>query len=285
MPPVKITILVDNSAPLPTPLIAEYGFSALVEDEGTGVRILFDTGTSGVALEYNLEKLGVDPGEIDYVVLSHRHYDHTGGLKKFLEMREGRKITVIAHERLFEPAYARIKALGGTLRDIGIPYTRRELEDLGARFLLTRSPVEITDDIIVSGEIPRKWGPSHSWGMLRLEEGSLVEDDMMDDMALYIRTGDSLTALTGCGHAGVENIVEHGLETLKAERLHGIIGGLHLLGAPPDRIPKVVGYLKSKSPRLVAATHCTGPLIQGSLLEALGDAYRLAGTGTVVRIG
>jgi len=276
---VRVLLLVDNSAPLPTRLIAEYGFSALIEDEESGARILFDTGASGLALEHNMREAGVDPASIDYVVLSHRHYDHTGGLKRFLELRRGKPVTMIAHRDLFKPSYARLKALGGTLADIGLPYRREELEELGARFLLIEKPVKITESITVSGRIPREWGPSHAWGMLKLEDGALVEDDIEDDMALYIETSGGLLVITGCGHAGVENIVENGLSLAGAERFYGIIGGLHLLGAPKERSSKIASYLASKKPSLVAATHCTGPLVQGALAEALGQAYKLAGVG------
>ncbi|MEB3851881.1 MAG: MBL fold metallo-hydrolase [Desulfurococcales archaeon] len=279
MASLRVRVLVDNSAPLPTRLLPEYGFSALVEDLRSGVRVLFDTGSSGLALERNLAALGVDPSTIDFVVLSHRHYDHTGGLRRLLELRGGRPVTVVAHERLFEPAYARLRLLGGVLRDIGLPHGRRELEELGARFLLVRGPVELTDTLTVSGEIPREWGPSHAWGMLRLEGGRLVEDEMLDDMALYARVEGGLVAVTGCGHAGVENIVEYGLELSGEEGLHALVGGLHLLGAPPGRVGEVVAYLKSKKPGAVAAMHCTGPLAQAPLAEALGGAYRLGGVG------
>ncbi|MEB2836376.1 MAG: MBL fold metallo-hydrolase [Desulfurococcales archaeon] len=277
MASLRVRILVDNSAPLPTRLLAEYGFSALVEDLESGSTILFDTGSTGVALRHNLEALGVDASRVDYVVLSHRHYDHTGGLKAFLEMRGGKPVTVVAHESLFKPSYARIKALGGTLRDIGLPFTRGELEALGARFLLIRKPLKLTENITVSGEIPREWGPTHAWGMLRLEDGGLVEDDMRDDMALYIETSEGLLAITGCGHAGVENIVEYGLSLTSTKSLHGLIGGLHLLGAPRERMAAVVSYLGEKRPKLLAATHCTGPLVQGALAERLGSAYKLGG--------
>jgi 7,8-dihydropterin-6-yl-methyl-4-(beta-D-ribofuranosyl)aminobenzene 5'-phosphate synthase len=276
---VRVSVLVDNSAPLPTRLRAEYGFSALVEDLEAGVRVLFDTGQSGEVLEYNMRVLGVDPASIDFVVLSHRHYDHTGGLRRLLELRGGRGVTVVAHPRLFEPSYARLRGLGGVLRDIGLPHGRGELEALGARFLLASGPVRLTERLVVSGEIPREWGPSHAWGMLRLEDGRLVEDDMRDDIALYAIADGGLVAVTGCGHAGVENIVEYGLQLTGAGRLHALLGGLHLLGAPRERAAAVVSYLAGKKPAALAALHCTGPLVQGALAEALGGAYRLGGVG------
>ncbi len=280
----RVRILVDNSAPLPTRLIAEYGFSALIEDLERGTKILFDTGSSGLALEYNMKQLGLDPRDIDFIVLSHRHYDHTGGLKRILELRGGDKITVISHPSLFKPSYARMKALGGILRDIGLPFNRGTLESLGARFLLSRAPVKITDNIIVSGEIPRKWGPSHAWGMLKLENGELVEDDMIDDIALYIKINNSILAIIGCGHSGIENIVEYGLQITNSEELYGIIGGLHLLGAPLDRVDEVIKYITIKKPRILGALHCTGSLVQGTLAQSLVDAYKYAGVGSIFEI-
>ncbi len=282
MPPVRVHVIVDNYAVLPTRLLAEYGFAALVEDLEAGVTILFDTGTTGIPLLNNLELINVDPREIDYIVLSHRHYDHTGGLIRFLEARKGKPIDTIAHPDLFVPAYA--YGRDGVLRNIGAPFTELKALELGARFLYTKAPLKVTENIMVSGEIPREWGPSHTEGLLRLENGRLVEDPIRDDQALYIKTDKGLLAVTGCGHAGLENIVETGLRLTGSERLYGIVGGLHALGAKPERLREMVDYLASKKPSLVAAMHCTGPIIQGMLAEKLGNAYRLGGVDLRVEV-
>ncbi|MEB3825183.1 MAG: MBL fold metallo-hydrolase [Desulfurococcales archaeon] len=273
---LRVTILIDNSAPLPTRFLPEYGFSALIEDFEAGVKVLFDTGTSGDVLLKNLGVAGINPLDIDYVVLSHRHYDHTGGLRKLLEARRGKPITVIAHPDLFVPAYTNL--LGGMLRDIGAPFTRSEIEAMGARLLLSRDPVQVTPSVRTMGEIDRGHGPSHTRGMLRVEKGRLVEDSLLDDTGLLLHIDKGVVVLTGCGHSGIENIIEHA-SRLSGEDVYGVIGGLHLLGATDDRIVEVAGYLSSKGLGLVAAGHCTGPLAQWVLREKNPSAYRLLGVG------
>jgi len=279
----RILVLVDNSAPRPTSMWAEYGLSLLIEKlNGDSLLVLFDTGTSGDPLLHNLELADVDPREIDYIVLSHRHYDHTGGLVKLLEARKGKPIMVITHPDLFVEAYGRGR--GGRLRYIGSSFTADDLRKLGARLVLTRGYLELAEDMGVTGEIPRKWGPSHTWGLYRMEAGFLREDPLPDDMSMVLKLGEEVVVVTGCGHAGVENIVEHSLEVTGAKRLHGIIGGLHLITASADRVREVASYLSSKKPRFVAAIHCTGPLAQAYLKEELGEAYRLSGVGDLVQV-
>ncbi|MET1102074.1 MAG: MBL fold metallo-hydrolase [Pyrodictiaceae archaeon] len=281
MPRYKLTIVVDNSAPHPTRLLAEYGFALLLEDLELNKIILFDTGATGHTLLHNLELLGVSPQDIDYIVLSHRHYDHTGGLVELLKARRGRPIDVIAHPDLFVPAYS---SLGGVLRYIGVPFTREALEGLGARLLLVKKGIKITDNIMTSGEIPRRWGPEHTNGMLRLENGELREDHILDDNALYVKTEKGLFVVTGCGHAGVENIISYGLKLTGQNTLYGIVGGLHLLGASIERLKEITEFLVSKKPKIVAALHCSGPLPQYPLSEKLGRAYVLAGVGSKIEI-
>jgi 7,8-dihydropterin-6-yl-methyl-4-(beta-D-ribofuranosyl)aminobenzene 5'-phosphate synthase len=277
---VRIHILVDNSIPLPTKMLGEYGFAALIEDLEHDRRILFDTGSTGKPLLHNLSVLGIDPDNIDYIVLSHRHYDHTGGLKAFLEKRTT-GITIISHPDLFVPAYTNV--LGGVLRDIGLPFTRSQLESMGARFLFTREPVQITPSIKTLGEIPRNSGPSHTNGMLRVtEEGKLKQDELPDDTGLAILTDKGAIVVTGCGHSGVENILTHASKLFG--QIHGLIGGLHLLGASEARIKEVASYLSTKNLGLLAAGHCTGPLAQWLLMNAAPNAYRIGGVGSSFEI-
>nr|MCG2869694.1 MBL fold metallo-hydrolase [Vulcanisaeta sp.] len=103
---MRITILVDNYAThlisLSKRLLSEWGFAAYIHD----YKILYDTGLSGTALINNMRALGIDPDEPNYLVISHRHIDHTGGVKRFFEVRS-RPITMIAHTNLFTKAYAK----------------------------------------------------------------------------------------------------------------------------------------------------------------------------------
>ncbi|MGC9117882.1 MAG: MBL fold metallo-hydrolase [Thermoproteus sp.] len=268
---MKLAILVDNYLTQPSSLrlrlLGEWGFSAYVYDW----RILYDTGLSGTALLNNMKALGISPDDPDVLVISHRHIDHTGGVKALLSARS-RPLTVVAHENLFAKAYAKDE-MGEV--EIGVDFTRDFLELRGARLVLIREPYKIAEGVWASGEIPRRWGPSHT---------GAVSDLVPDDMALYIRHPKGLVALTGCGHAGVENIVEYGLQVTGADRLYAIIGGLHFMGLPEARVREAAGYLRSKSPGLVVGTHCTGVAGIAALQAALPDVAKAGGAGAVFEI-
>ena len=278
---MEITVLVDNYILGHKGMFAEHGFSALIKIPDKELTLLFDTGTTDTVFMNNLRLAGIDPARIDAVIISHRHYDHTGGLRVFLEARKGKDTVIISHPDLFEPAYAESRQ--GGIRYIGNPFRREELESLGARFAFTKRPLRIADGVIVTGEIPREWGPSHTGHMLRQGEEGLVEDLLPDDSALVLETPEGLVIITGCGHAGVENIVEYAISITGERRIAGLIGGLHLMGAEGSRINEVVKYLLSKEPAMIAPTHCTGQKAQAALASAFGKKYAVAGVGTVFR--
>lgn len=279
---MRITILVDNYILGHKGMMAEHGFSALVKIPDKDLTLLFDTGTTGTVLMNNMRQANADPSSIDAVIISHRHYDHTGGLKAFLEARGGRETVIISNPDLFEPAYA--KSGKGGIRYIGNPFRREELESLGARFIFTKRPMKIADGVIVTGEIPREWGPSHTAHMLRQGDDGLVEDTLPDDSALILETSEGLVIITGCGHAGIENIVEYAISITGERRVAGIIGGLHLMGAEDRRIKEVVRYISSKEPDMLAPTHCTGLRAQVALATAFGKKYAVAGVGSTFTI-
>ena len=275
----RVTVLVDNNAVFIDGLLSEYGFAAAVEAEderGDRWLVLYDTGQTGTPLLHNMDVLGFKPREFDYLVLSHRHVDHTGGVKRFLEAR-GKPIPVIAHPGLFEPSYA---VVNGVLYEIGFPLSPERLQALGGRLVASRAPLQLFPGAVFSGEVPSSHGPRHTKLVYRASEEGLVEDEMRDDAFLALRAGPRVYALTGCGHAGVENIAEYAVKITGAERLGGIVGGLHLLGASEDRLREAADYLASKQPRLVAGLHCTGPYAQPLLRQRLGPAYRYGGTGS-----
>ncbi len=256
-------------------LVAEYGFAAVLEDGD--FQILFDTGLSGEVALSNAEKLGIRL-KPNFIVLSHGHRDHTGGLPVVLEKF---KAPIIAHPEVFEPKFAMI---GGKLHEIGMPYPRHELEKI-TTLITTKVPLKITENVYFSGEIPRKWGPTHSGLVYKADpERGMVQDEVKDDAALYVKTEKGLFVITGCGHSGVENIVEYGLQVTGESKLYGILGGLHLLGASEERMKEVAKYLASKSPKVVVPTHCTGQRAQYLLWKELGDAYVEGGPGVSVEL-
>ncbi|MGC9191800.1 MAG: MBL fold metallo-hydrolase [Conexivisphaera sp.] len=275
----RITVLVDNFVPRPGRILGEYGLSLLVEVGD--LRILYDAGATGEALVRNAEELGVDLKRLDYLVLSHRHSDHTGGVLRLLEARGGGTLPLVAHPKLFEPA---LVMDGGRWRDIGAPFSEHDLRLRGARPILLREPLRLGDGVWFSGEVPRDRGPSHADGMFSPRGGRMEPDPMEDDAAIYVDVGDGFLAVTGCGHSGVENIVELGAR-LTGKRPVALVGGLHLMRSSDSRIEEVAGYLGSRSLRSMVPLHCTGPRAHWKLSSALGGAYRLSGAGDVIELG
>jgi 7,8-dihydropterin-6-yl-methyl-4-(beta-D-ribofuranosyl)aminobenzene 5'-phosphate synthase len=243
-----ITILFENHAGWKKGLIGYHGFSALVEHNG--YRVLVDTGTDGNVLLNNMLELGIEPDSIDALFLTHGHYDHTGGMVELLKARS-KPLDVYAHPGIF----ARRIAIKPKRREIGIPFTREELEDLGAVFHLSEKPLEFLPGFMSSGEVERKtW--ERAVGYI-VENEKEVRDPVKDDIALIIDLGESIGVITGCGHSGILNIAQHAAN-LTGKPIKALIGGFHLRGAPERILKDAVEGLKELGVEHLYAGHCTG---------------------------
>ena len=258
---MRVTVLYENHSGFRKGPLGGHGFSALVEHNGK--RVLVDTGTEGDVLLRNMGQLGIAPGSIDYVFLTHGHYDHTGGLKAFLEARD-RPVPVIGHPEIFR----RRMALKPHRRDIGIPFSREGLEALGAEFILDDKPFQFAPGFWSSGEIKRAtWDRAVGY----VEDGEkLVMDTVPDDMALIVDLGEETAVITGCGHSGVLNIAWHA-EDLLGKPVKALIGGLHLIGASEELLKDVV---ENVSAEVIYAGHCTGIESFAYLRARLGEWVR-----------
>jgi 7,8-dihydropterin-6-yl-methyl-4-(beta-D-ribofuranosyl)aminobenzene 5'-phosphate synthase len=276
---LRITTLSDNTAGRDG-FMGELGLSILVESDET--KVLFDTGQS-LSTTHNARLLGIDLSQIDKIVLSHGHFDHTGGLKRILR-KVGKEIEVIAHPDIWQKKYNNSES--GESRYIGIPFSRRELEDLGARFKLTPEPTAISESIMTSGEIPivtdyEEIEPS----LVVKANGNFKPDIFRDDQALIIKTPPGLVVILGCAHRGIINTLYHAQRLSRVKKIDSVFGGCHLMNASEERIWRTVDTLKELGVGRLGVCHCTGMAASVIMAQEFGDRFLQNNAGTVLDLG
>jgi len=270
---VRITTLSENTAGRPG-MLAEWGLSVLVEADGQN--ILLDT-CSSISVPHNALLLKVDLSAIDRIVLSHGHYDHTGGLRDVLS-KMGKKIEVIAHPDVWAAKQIHV---GEQYVSIGIPFSREELEGLGASFTLSREPVWISDNIVTTGEIPMVTEYEEIDPVLYVKQNDdFVPDPLLDDRALIIKTDEGLVVILGCAHRGAVNTLYHARQVTGVERVHTVIGGTHLVRASEERVLLTAAALQELGVQRVGVSHCTGLPAAMILARELGESFFFNNAGT-----
>ncbi len=269
----KVTILYDAFGES-AGLTKDWGFSALVEHNGK--RILFDTGNNAAIFEHNVKALGVNLTQLDFVVISHRHTDHTTGLRYVLSVNP--KVTVYVPSdggngfggppfpktflRADESLPAKMRYFGGTEPE---DFSWGKLYDTG-NFVLVNQLTEISPDIFLVRTVSQKTGT------LELPE-----------LTLAIKRSNGLLLVDGCSHSGIEAI----LEAARAvdPRTEIVFGGFHLVTTPVAEIDALVENLKAKwKVQRIAPGHCTGEPAFARLKKAYGESYLYAGLGTTVEL-
>ncbi|WP_440059074.1 MBL fold metallo-hydrolase [Thermogladius sp. 4427co] len=266
---LNVLILVDDYSGFQAGLLAEHGFSVLIEveyDNSTVKRILFDTGGSGRVLLSNSEALGIDLRKVDAIVLSHGHWDHTGGITALSDIARGRLL--IAHPDILKPCYSTGEK---GIRYIGLSKEARNALETVFHAMLVRNPLEIFSGIWFLGEVERFYDNSYAIrGFKTIQDGVLIDNPMLDDTGLAINVGDYAIVLAGCSHSGVSNIVRQARRVTGRSRIV-LIGGFHLAGSEPPTIERVVKELVSEGVEYVYPGHCTGLRAEAKLLDTYGD--------------
>lgn len=269
-------------------LVAEHGYSALVELRRgeQSHTILYDAGLSPFGVRDNLRRLGVDVRDIEAAVMSHGHFDHTTGLQGIVEDLGRSGVPMVLHPDFWNRR--RIRLEGTETVEIPTP-SRRYIESAGVRIVEDRRPSLLFDaGLLVSGQVERTSGFER--GMPDQEafrDGGWTPDPAVyDDQAAIVNVaGKGLVVLTGCGHAGVVNILRHARRLTGVERIHAVIGGFHLTGkAFEPIIERTVAAVAELEPAVVVPAHCTGWKAQLALAQRLPEAVRPNAVGATFEL-
>jgi 7,8-dihydropterin-6-yl-methyl-4-(beta-D-ribofuranosyl)aminobenzene 5'-phosphate synthase len=271
---LRIITLSDNTAAAGD-FLGEWGLSILIEtDDAT---ILLDTGTS-ISAVHNANNLGIDLSKIDKIILSHGHYDHTGGLREVLR-RMRKEVEIIAHPDVWQAKYSRRE--GKPDRYIGIPFRSEELESLGARFRLAKEPVKITDNTWTSGEVPMVTEyETIDTGLFIKQDSDFLPDLVMDDKAIIVETEQGLVIILGCAHRGMINTVYHARKITGVNEIQAVIGGSHLIGASEERLWQSIATIQELGVQKLGLCHCTDLPAISILAQEFGENFIFNKAGT-----
>lgn len=264
---MRIVTLIENLV-YKQGLTAEHGLSFYIETENR--KILFDAGQSALFIQ-NAKTLGIDIREIDMVVISHGHYDHTGGLYAFLQ--ENKKATVYLKKEVFQQKYH------GNQRFIGTSHIPEVLE---GRIVYVDTVTEIDKGIFIVPDIPviNPTDTSFNNFYIRTDKG-FEKDEFADELFLTFRYKDKISILSSCSHRGITNIV-HTATELFALPVHLIFGGFHLKNAGKEQYNTVVDYFRQINPEKIGVCHCTGVDIFSRLLNDCNSHVFYNFTGNII---
>ncbi|ABO49964.1 beta-lactamase domain protein [Desulforamulus reducens MI-1] len=274
---LKITVIAENDVKKRY-LLAEHGLSLLVKIGN--YQLLFDTG-QGLAIESNVRAMQLDLTKINAMALSHGHYDHTGGLKRALALSGPKPI--YAHPGVFDDKYSTNRE--GEHKSVGIPFSKKELEMLGAEFHLQSTPIHLGSDIILSGQIPRTTDFEEINDRFVIKkDGKYEVDPLLDDQALFIKTAKGVVVIVGCSHSGIINILKYARQLTGEEDIYAVVGGTHLVEANEERLHRTIEELRAMKVEKLAVSHCTGFQAQVKLKETFGHGFVLNNVGNSICI-
>lgn len=247
-------------------ILAEHGLSIFIE--AAGKKILFDSGATSV-LTHNAEVMGVDLKSADLAVVSHGHYDHTGGFPSFCAVNE--------HAPVYMQRNAMRRSYGlengrPEKKSCGIRWNEGEAALLKDRIIWTDGPVKITEDIAVTGTVAIEPGfvPSERF-YYRDGSGELIEDDMSHEQCLVIREDGELYIFSGCCHRGAVSALKTGQSMFPGTPVRLFAAGMHLYGADQTVRKHTIDALEREAVRTVMPVHCTGITAICEMKERFGE--------------
>ena len=266
---IRTTILIENTA-YKTGLKIEHGLSFWIEYGNS--KMLFDTGQSDSIL-HNAKILDIDLAKASAILLSHGHYDHTGGLLFVLNVAPRAKIYL--HPKATEPKFS--------LKNTNAKYigmsdsSKKAIQD--SNILWTATPAQIFPGMSVTGQVPRMNDYEDVGGAFFIDENCQKPDKLLDEQALFIESSNGLVVVFGCGHAGVVNILDYISKLTGEKNIYAVIGGMHLLNASPTRIENTIKAFKKYKIQKIMPLHCTGKKAIDAMKNAFGEKCLSLGAG------
>ena len=275
---MRLITLSENTA-WQTEVLAEWGLSILIEKDEHS--ILLDTGET-ISAAQNAKNLKIDLSKISTIVLSHGHFDHTGGLPHLLSAI-GHEVTIIAHPDIWGLKYnCKIDRPG---KYIGIPYTQKELEGLGAKFKLSSKPVGIDEEILTTGEVPMLTDFETIDPVLSVKTVNGWQPDLLlDDQGIVIKTPQGLVVILGCAHRGLINTLYQSQKITGIQKIYLVMGGAHLFNASDEQIWQTISSLNEIGVQKLATCHCTGMRANILLSQTFGKNFISNSTGTIINL-
>jgi 7,8-dihydropterin-6-yl-methyl-4-(beta-D-ribofuranosyl)aminobenzene 5'-phosphate synthase len=237
--------------------LGEWGFAALVEVDGH--RILFDTGAHTDVVQRNAESMKIDLSTVPELVLSHSHWDHVGGFLALRDSAKAKNPSALARTHVGEGIF-----LPRVIARTGVPdnpalVQKPDYEKGGGTFVVHDQAAQIYPGVWLTGPVPRKH-PERNWspGDSIVTATGPVEDNLPEDMSMVFDTDAGLVVLTGCGHAGIINIIEFARTVVRPARVHALIGGVHLFNASEATLRWTAEKLNEAGVDNFLGAHCTG---------------------------
>lgn len=274
---VKITTLIENKKGEHLGLQNEHGLSFFVEIDNK--KILFDSGQSDNFLN-NARKLDINLSQIDSVILSHGHYDHTGGIKPLIK-EFGRPFSLYAHPDIFIKKY---RVENESKKFIGNGFDENWLIDNNIKINYVKEDVRrITNNAYLISNFDRVSKYEKDNPLYQVENGNdYIIDDFHDEVSMVLQTCKGLVILLGCSHVGIENIMRTVINRI-GKNIYAVIGGTHLVSASLERIQETIEFIKKIDINLIGVSHCTGETAVLEFAKAFNDRYFYNCTGTTLQ--
>lgn len=288
---LKITTLAENL--VMTRCLGQWGLSFLldfIDAKGDHGKVIFDTGMHKESLLYNIKQLKVDLSDVDCVVISHGHGDHTAATVEVVKSAGGTK--VCAHPHTFQPRFREDKT--GKRRQYGVPKGEglEEIEKAGGGVFLKTEPTEIVPGVWTTGQIrrvtpfERALPPSEGERRIIVVAGKETDDQILDDQALWMDVEEvGPFVITGCAHAGPVNTLLQVQRIGKFKQIHGLVGGTHLVGRSEGYLQQTIERLKQFGLTLISPCHCTGFKATARFWQAFQKEFILNFAGRIIEVG